>query len=157
MMFALITPGVEFQVIMQHPTLICYAGDGEVYWLGFLPLIWEVPGSILVWCRTSLDKIFCLHCLYQPRCKMDTWNCWGNYTCGSAVLRLMWLLSVTDRFTNIYYHYTSYQWMNYNAWHSVCIRYLLLRRVSLWQSLRLSRTAFILKVCIQFEYVSKPA
>ena len=45
--------------------------------------------------------------------------------------------------------------MSINAWNPVCIHYLLLCPASLRQAFRLSRTTFVWKVCIQFEYITE--
>ena len=45
--------------------------------------------------------------------------------------------------------------IQYNTWNPGCMHYLLLCRIKLGQAFRLSRTTFLKKACIKFEYVSK--
>ena len=46
--------------------------------------------------------------------------------------------------------------IQYNTWNPGCMLYLFICRANLGQAFRLSRTTFVKKACIKFEYVRKP-
>ena len=60
------------------------------------------------------------------------------------------------RHSNELFHDSVTYKIQYNTWNPGCMHYVLLCQANLGQAFRLSRTTFVKKACIKFEYVSKP-